>query len=886
MTTALVSFNVAQTIAIDPALSFQNVAITSIDVYFKYKPAANNNISGVQLPGVTMYLTPTIFGVPQITQESLLNVARCEWSSIVTSSDATVPTKFHFLQPVQVTPGQNYAIVLAFDGNDTFEPWTAVNGYWLVGTRNVYASKTNPYAGSYFEFVSTNDPTNNPTSAQTQAQYQSFWTALNNTQMTFDVYAARYFISGVPVLFAGVSPTTPIIAGSVSESWNPANNTLTFSYPSNPVEGISFDINSSTVQTYIGAQRVFQNTFPYPGGWANNGNYVTVSSNATVFVTANSQYPNGTAFNWNTIYPTLNTSTYITLNNNGEYDVRKVAAIISNTVIQLDEPTTWTNALANFMITPVGTIDSTISASPYGIAQNFLFLNWSSANSTVRFVNNVILSTSNSTAYITAGGTGYNNNEVLYVQGFEDVSGVQVGGYKAVANLITNSSGGITNLYFSNLGCGFVNTSNMFVAIANSSSACTGANTSNGSGATFNFTIGADLLTEFTTNIFRKCTVVNLNIDDVVPYCQIYNPVGTTFDLRLTSQYYAVQGQSTYSGYAYFVQPPQTFPVHLGVVNPLISNTPPAFVSYSNEFNTLYANGQPNDLVTSGQGYSNSWVLNVDTVTTALDDYIAVNVQTPPTIQFGHYIINNDYTKENTNFGNAWAKHVATQISFNAIAEDIRVFLTVYKPANTDFKVFARIQNQNDPEAFSAEDWTLLQQITGIGLVSSSSDPTDYVELGYGFPLYPNTSLTLTNSVSTTNNSAVVTGTGFVGQANLQVGSVIKIYAPLFPNADLIVASVNVVSGDTSITLDQNVSSNVNIGGNPALVGAGLTMDVIGYPNQAWNNINNSNVVNYYNTSIVRYDGYNTLQLKIVMLSSKFGYIPQINSIRALGVTA
>jgi len=709
---------------------------------------------------------------------------------------------------------------------------------------------------------------------------------LNNTQMTFDVYAARYFINGVPVLFAGIGNTTPIIAGTVAESWNAGNTTLTFSYPSNALEGIAFDINQSTVQSYIGAQRVFQNTFPYPGGFANNGSYVTVSSNGTNMVTANSQYPNGVAFNWNSIYPNLNSTTYIVLNNNGEYDVRKVASILSNTVIQLDEPTTWTNALASFLVTPVGTVDSTLSASPFGKASNFIFLNYSSANSTVRFVNNVILSTSNTSAYITAGGTGYNNNEVLYIQGFENVASIQVGGYPAKANIVTNSSGGITSLYFSNLGCGFVNTSNITVALANSSSTNTTANTSNGSGATFSFTVGADLLTEFTTNIFRNCVVTNLNIDDVTPFCTIYNPIGTVYDMLITSQYYAVQNVATYSGLAYYVQSPITFPVKLGQINPLVSNTPPAFVSYSNEFNTLYANGNPNDLVTAGLGYSNSFVIQVETKTTAADDYIAVNVLSPPTVQFGHYIINNDYTNEQNNQGNAWAKHITTQISFNQFAEDIRVYLTAYKPVNTDIKVYARIQNQNDPQGYSTEDYTLLQQISGIGLVSSSSDPTNYVELGYGFPLYPNTSLTLSNTVTTSNNSAIVTGTGFVNQANLQAGQMVRIYASLFSNADLLVASVNTVTSDTSITLDQNVSSNVNIGGNPALVGSGLALDVISYPHQAWNNINNSNVVSYYNASIVRFDGYNTLELKIVMLSSKFGFIPQINNVRALGVTA
>ena len=351
------------------------------------------------------------------------------------------------------------------------------------------------------------------------------------------------------------------------------------------------------------------------------------------------------------------------------------------------------------------------------------------------------------------------------------------------------------------------------------------------------------------------------------------------------------------TGLCYYVtQPPQAFDVTLSKISSLVSNTPVTFVSFSNEFVTPYSNGATNDQVAAGTNISNNFLFKIATTNNPNNDFMAVDVISTPTIEFGHYIINNSYYGEWTNSGNAWAKHLTTLINFNNFSEDLRVYLTVYKPVNTDFKVYAKIQNANDPQSFNSEDWTQLQLIAGQGLTSSTSNPTDYVELGYGFKPYsdlgaldgPNTNFTVDGSITTTNASANVIGVNshFQSVANIVANTLVRIYAPLFSNADYIVATVTSVANDTFLVIDQPISSNVNINGNPALVANGLAMDVIAYPHQGFNNINNDNVARYYSASMVRYDGFNTMALKVVMLSNAYSYIPQINSIRLLGVSA
>lgn len=67
-------------------------------------------------------------------------------------------------------------------------------------------------------------------------------------------------------------------------------------------------------------------------------------------------------------------------------------------------------------------------------------------------------------------------------------------------------------------------------------------------------------------------------------------------------------------------------------------------------------------------------------------------------------------------------------------AEDIRVYLTAYRPAGTDLLVYARIMNKEDPGAFDNKAWTLLNQITSPSLLSSSANKNDFIEIQYGFP--------------------------------------------------------------------------------------------------------------------------------------------------------
>jgi hypothetical protein len=196
----------------------------------------------------------------------------------------------------------------------------------------------------------------------------------------------------------------------------------------------------------------------------------------------------------------------------------------------------------------------------------------------------------------------------------------------------------------------------------------------------------------------------------------------------------------------------------------------------------------------------------------------------------------------------------------------------------TDLKVYARIHNSLDDEAFDLKDWTLLEQTDGIDVYSNPQNQTDMKEFTYNFPAYPNTDITCTGTVTTTLSSATITGAGTLFNTQLAQNDLVRIYQPLFPN-NYFVTAVASIGSDTSITLADPVSNN-------GLVGAGLKIDKIKYPKQAFNDILNSNVVTYFTNTGSQFTTFDSMQIKVIFLSNNDNIVPKIDDCRGVAVTA
>lgn len=918
-------YNLAQSFFLDaePLKGAKKVGISSVELYFKQKPHPTANKSGIQNPGVSVFIVETDANKnpvidPVVKGSTPYDTARVDYENIQTSSDASRGTKFKFVNPVEVETNKEYCFIVRFDGNEDFVLWSSKQNDLLLGTNKPSPGPSGKYTGNYYTAfaVSPADPT------QAIPAVEPTWKFSSDTDLKFRVAIARYAVEGVPVANATLSVNVEINSGSGGS--NNANivytsNSTKFHIATGYYEYIIYEKKKSKPKVK-GGEWVYQNTVFYPGGSANP---VTVSVvRGSDLITANSQWPNGQSFNWNSVYGSSNNMEYIVLislndDQAGERrtDIKQVVSIESNTILRVDSGMNFTNSAAYFIKSPVAQVDFLDKSKSFDLSykidgkhkkrtkQDLLVLNHSNANGTHRFVNNTLNSVS-----ISAAGGGYNNNEVLYIYGYESVANSIQGGYPAIANIVTNSSGNITAVYLSNVGAGFVNTANAIYKVVNSSTTSvsnTTSNTANGTGATFTVTEGTVLRAEFDGDdrkggYFTNCDIINIEIADVIPTANVNNPAGTNYDIYYQNPYFVVQDSNTYLGVTYFVDGDVNKNkklVKLFDKNGLPFKNTPVLPSRSNEF----------VIVDVGTGTTNNEPLRPNTTIVGVSNNDFVCIQPKElTLTYSRFNINNDYSGENTNYGNADSKHITKKINFanGRFAEDLLVYLTAYRPLNTDIKVFARIHNSKDAEAFDDKDWTMLELKDG-DIYSSSADPDDYIEMTYGFQKHPNVAIALTGTVNVANSTTVnVIGSGTTFTSNaiskLLVNDLVKIYPPLFPD-NYAITVVSAVANDTQFSINKPIA-NLDIQGD------GLKVELIGrvgnssvagfgYPLQAFNNRLNDNVARYYSSSMMEYDTYDSMQLKIVLLSDIAQVntatanvipttVPRVDDIRAIGVTS
>lgn len=242
------------------------------------------------------------------------------------------------------------------------------------------------------------------------------------------------------------------------------------------------------------------------------------------------------------------------------------------------------------------------------------------------------------------------------------------------------------------------------------------------------------------------------------------------------------------------------------------------------------------------------------------------------------YQINNDATNEYLGTGNAQTRYISKTINLGAdqLAEDIKVYIRAYKPANTDIKVYARLRNSSDIETMEIKNWTeLVANTTGTDY-SSATDVSDYMEIGYDLPFQPS-GTTQTGTFTTTLSSAVITGTSGAVNTGIVVGSVIRLYNPYFSNSYFI--STVTASNTTTFTIASAVA-------NSSMVGTGFLVDTVTRKNSAFLDVQNKNIASYYNSSLSLFQGYDSFALKIVLLSENGFTTALVDDVRAIALSA
>jgi hypothetical protein len=332
---------IAQSFYVDPNACAQaiQIYISSISIYCKYRPNQTNNKSGITSPGVTIYIVPTVNGVPNFGLVTHYPKARREYSEILPSLDGSHPTIFKFELPVLLNTGQTYACLIVADGNDPgYIWWEAVVGQLNVLTNQKTTTLGNQFVGNFYHL--TSDAAN--------------WQSLAGTALKFDLNCARFATNAV------------------------AQNAATqqFFLHIGNYEFCKYDVVGSIGSPW-GGELVFS-----PGAGP-SGNCAIVAGNNQVVA--------GGGLNFSTWYSLASEPNYIVVTDNQTTNIRRIVAS-NGGIAFVSSAFSFTNAAVHFYAAaPVAQVYLAEASVDLRGVKNRVMLANSTANSTVFFSNNSTL---------------------------------------------------------------------------------------------------------------------------------------------------------------------------------------------------------------------------------------------------------------------------------------------------------------------------------------------------------------------------------------------------------------------------------------------------------------------------------------------------------------
>ena len=105
--------------------------------------------------------------------------------------------------------------------------------------------------------------------------------------------------------------------------------------------------------------------------------------------------------------------------------------------------------------------------------------------------------------------------------------------------------------------------------------------------------------------------------------------------------------------------------------------------------------------------------------------------------------------------GNAKARYISRRVTLadGQDAEDLRVYVTAYKPSGAGVHVYYKALNREDSDTFADSKWIPMAAVTDAGYTSaarysSSEDTEDFIELAYQIDSYSNTYKSGANTTS------------------------------------------------------------------------------------------------------------------------------------------
>lgn len=242
-------------------------------------------------------------------------------------------------------------------------------------------------------------------------------------------------------------------------------------------------------------------------------------------------------------------------------------------------------------------------------------------------------------------------------------------------------------------------------------------------------------------------------------------------------------------------------------------------------------------------------------------------------------IINNDSTNEyNPEAGNATAKFVSKvfNLESNFAAEDLKFLLTAAKPGAANIEVYAKFSAEIDPEPLETANWTKLDLL--FDQTTDELNKLDIADYEFNLPTTPQAATFIDGTFNAIVGSRTLIASGVSPSgAGVAAGDLVKICTDEF-SANTFFQLERVASANSTVIVLEKEMEFDQRGAKVQEVGtAGLRT--------AFKDPTKNGVLTYFNSGGVRVTGYNQVQFKIVMLSSKAFTPPELYDYRAICLT-
>ena len=821
----------------EPVGGAEGVFLTKVDLYF----AAVSSTFGVELQirqtdngNPTPYILPYASKILQVTDTDSNGNAL-----IISSVNATIPTTFVFDTPIFLQSQTSYALaVVPVAGNPDYQIWTSeLGGNDITSGTPV---KTNNDTGTLF--LSSNDKQ---------------FTAIQSEDMKFTLYTATFTANTGSAVF-NYGKVENLVISDMTNDFSPNEKV----FISNSNFNLARLTTSLVTGTFTASEVVYQSN-----GTANIATGVIYFGNTTSTLVTNSTGSWSTAYNIKgaisganatvsavsqSVNTNSNTTITVPFTGNGTanlFYVNQTIYVASNTYSYMT-PYVVTNVANLTTIIVDSNVKSTDTTAFIGQVRgdNYgLYGFYTGPNS--QYVSTQTVSAYNSTSNTTvnfsnASGSyliGYVTGTSAYIRYNDNVQ------YDAIVPQFSYIDSKSTNIdvYFSG-----VSTSNTLDT--------TPILLTNKIELEFFDTTRAlkDNSNEITNYAGSKTTNITHNLstsnNKISPYIDTLENKMTLIKNRINNSNNLVGFNLAYSNSVGIIKPGDNVSQNVGAA--VISGTVlkiDAFGITVGNISSTNASSTNNYFVISGNNLYNSSNVNI---TTSINKFIILN------------------EKYGANVMPESSRYVSKSVILadGQDSDDLKLYLGAYRPANTNWQVYARFNNAQDTTVKPVYS-RLVESSNTSTLFSSSTNRDDFVELIYGLP---SSSLVYGNSTTCNTTSANVSITNGSTSA-FNSNSFVYLAGP----NNFIVRQVISIANSSTLVLDNPPSFTIASADIGIIPGLEHVTGVFNHANNygiaryvsAYNAVSNTQTGN---TLVVTQTGNTTISNNVLLLNSTTGILP------------